>query len=267
MLSIGQFSKICLVSVKTLHHYDKIGLIHPCEVDRVTGYRYYDESQISSMLLICRLKRYGLSLSEIGEVLSRGDKRVLFSKLEQQKQALQQHMEETSLVLNELTRHLQDFERTGDIMSYQNNYTVSLEETKDRAILSTRHKMSVEEYGKYYGKLYEQIAKDKLNAQRSTLAIYHDEEFSQECNDTELAIELADPAKATRILKGGPCAATLHRGAYSGLSDAYGALIKWMNENGYEVASSPYEIYEKNQFDKLPVDQWETRVYFPVKKK
>lgn len=29
MLSIGEFSKICQVSVKTLHHYDKLGLLVP----------------------------------------------------------------------------------------------------------------------------------------------------------------------------------------------------------------------------------------------
>ena len=28
----------------------------------------------------------------------------------------------------------------------------------------------------------------------------------------------------------------------------------------------PYEIYRKNQFDKLPPDEWETEIFFPVKK-
>lgn len=65
MLSIGQFSKTCLVSVKALRHYDKIGLIHPVYTDPFTGYRYYEESQIPETLLIGRLKRYGFSLSEI----------------------------------------------------------------------------------------------------------------------------------------------------------------------------------------------------------
>ncbi|MDD7769610.1 MerR family DNA-binding transcriptional regulator, partial [Suipraeoptans intestinalis] len=39
MFQIGAFSKICHVSVKTLRHYDKIGLLAPAEVDRMTGYR------------------------------------------------------------------------------------------------------------------------------------------------------------------------------------------------------------------------------------
>lgn len=44
MLTIGAFSKICQVSVKTLHHYDRIGLLTPKKVDAVTGYRYYDQA-------------------------------------------------------------------------------------------------------------------------------------------------------------------------------------------------------------------------------
>ena len=59
LLQIGAFSKICQVSVKTLHHYDKIGLLAPAEVDRFTGYRYYRLEQIDTMNYIQRLKRYG----------------------------------------------------------------------------------------------------------------------------------------------------------------------------------------------------------------
>lgn len=55
MLQIGEFSKICQVSVKTLHPYDKIGLLVPAEVDRFTGYRYYLPEQIDTMNYIGRL--------------------------------------------------------------------------------------------------------------------------------------------------------------------------------------------------------------------
>ena len=41
MLSIGEFSKICKVTVKTLRYYDRIGLLKPVHVDDMTGYRYY----------------------------------------------------------------------------------------------------------------------------------------------------------------------------------------------------------------------------------
>lgn len=37
---IGEFSKLCQVTVKTLRHYEEIGLMIPVEVDEWTGYRF-----------------------------------------------------------------------------------------------------------------------------------------------------------------------------------------------------------------------------------
>ena len=267
MIGIGQFSKVCLVTVKTLHHYDKIGLIHPYSVDPDSGYRYYDESQIPAMLLICRLKRYGFALSEIKEMLTPESENELISKLKEQERILQERIEETSLVLGELSGHLRNIERTGDIMGYQKQYTMELEETKDRMVMSSRQMMGVEDYGKYYGRLYERAARDKLDLDGTILAIYHDEAFSHDCNDTELALGVALPGQADRILRGGLCAVTTHLGGYSGLSDAYGALTRWIEENGLEIQDSPYEVYVRNRFDRIPPEEWETRIYFPVKKK
>ena len=40
---IKEFSRFTGVSVRTLHYYDEIGLLKPAQVDKATGYRYYDE--------------------------------------------------------------------------------------------------------------------------------------------------------------------------------------------------------------------------------
>ena len=55
MLSIGEFSKICKVSTKTLRYYDEIGLIKPSKINQENGYRYYSIEQLETMLLIKRL--------------------------------------------------------------------------------------------------------------------------------------------------------------------------------------------------------------------
>lgn len=267
MLSIGHFSNICQVSIKTLHHYDKIDLMAPSFIDEFTGYRYYNEDQIPTMLLIQRLKRYGFSLSEIKDVLLEGNTRVLFSKLETQKGTLLKQMEETALIVKEMERHLNDFERTGNIMGYQNNYTIQLKETSDITIISSRQKMSVEDFGTFYGKLFETVGKEHLTVTGTVLAIYHDEEFDPDCSDIELAVSIAEKEKATRTLPGTLCATTIHRGGYSSLADGYGAIMKWIDQNGYEIIDCPYEKYLKNQFNQLPVDEWETEISFPVKKK
>ena len=109
MLQIGEFSKICQVSVKTLHHYDKIGLLAPTEVDRITGYRFYQLEQIDTMNYIQRLKRYGFSLEEIQSILAISDNNELKNRLRQQEEKLKLEQQEMAIILNELQTHISVF--------------------------------------------------------------------------------------------------------------------------------------------------------------
>lgn len=266
MFTVGEFSKICQVTIKTLHYYDRINLLKPIKVDEYTGYRYYSKKQLQTMLLIQRLKRYKFSLEEIRELLVCTEERALFSKLLQQKERLQQQIEETNQVIREISTHLQNFERTSDIMGYQKGYKIEVKETPARAVLSCRQKMGVDEFGKYYSTIFERVSKEKLTPNGQRGAIYYDEEFNQECSDIELIVEILEQEKADKIMESNLCAVTVHKGGYSSLSDAYGALMAWIQEHDYQQNGAPYDIYVKTGFDSLSMEDWETEVYFPVKK-
>ncbi len=267
MLSIGEFSRICQVSVKTLHYYDRIGLLKPIKVDTFTGYRYYSRQQMEQMLFIQRLKRYGFTLEEIRELLSCTERSILSSKLLRQKEKLIHKLKETEQIITELSAHLRDFERTGDVMGYQKGYEIQLKETPERIVLSCRHKMSVNDFGKYYSTLYERVPKEKVTPNGLTGAVYYDEEFNPECSDIELIVGIREREKADKVMDSCLCAMTVHKGPYSSLPDAYGALTTWIAENGYEENGAPYDIYAKTQFDSLAPEDWETEIYFPVKKR
>ena len=267
MLTIGQFSGICHVTVKALRHYDRIGLLPPALIDPDTGYRYYSEDQLPDMLLIARLKRYGFTLVEIAAILSCQDHGVLRSKFLVQRARLEQQRDRTALILAELDRHITEFERTDQLMSHLNDYRIQLEHTQPLPILSLRQRMSVEEYGYHFSTLYEQLARQRLTPAGGPMSIYHDDEFRREDNDTELAVPILEADKATRLLPGGLCASTVHRGAYSSLGDGYGALTRWCVQEGYELAGAPYEVYLKSGRDSLPVEEWETQLYFPVRQR
>ena len=66
-LKIGDFSRLCRVTVRTLRHYEEIGLFKPEIVDEWTGYRYYSVGQFKKMQDILMLKELGFSLEEIRE--------------------------------------------------------------------------------------------------------------------------------------------------------------------------------------------------------
>ncbi len=263
MLTIGQFSKICMVTIKALRYYDKIGLIKPSMVNNENGYRFYSEKQIPVMLLISRLKYYGFSLTDIKDILF--DESVLLSKLKNQKNTLRCSIDNMEIIIKEIEQHIASMERTGNIMSYQNNYDVEVKTTADMPVISNRQHMSVDDFGKYYGMLYKRCADENIVLTGDCMAFYHDREFNPDNSDIELALGVKDASKADKIIKGSQCAQTTHFGSYSKLPEAYGAIVRWIKENGFEISAPPYEIYVKSHFDKIPVEEWETRIFFPIK--
>src|SRR5215207_8156819 len=70
MFKIGEFSKVSQVSIRSLRHYDEIGLLRPAHTDAFTGYRFYTADQLSRLNRIIALKELGLSLEEVGHVLN-----------------------------------------------------------------------------------------------------------------------------------------------------------------------------------------------------
>lgn len=71
MLKIGEFSRLSQVTIKTLHHYDELGLIKPAHIDPITSYRFYTVEQLPRIHRIMALKEMGLSLEQIGIMLEK----------------------------------------------------------------------------------------------------------------------------------------------------------------------------------------------------
>jgi len=69
MFSIGEFARLGGVSVRTLRHYDEIGLLRPATVDPDTGYRGYSAAQLGQINRIMALKELGLSLAQVRRLL------------------------------------------------------------------------------------------------------------------------------------------------------------------------------------------------------
>ena len=102
MLPIGEFSKICNVTTKTLRYYDEIGLLKPSIVNGHNGYRYYDVQQLKTILLITKLKKYGCSLEEIELILRDPCGEKLPRLIRQKQQQLQTQLANQQSVLQQL---------------------------------------------------------------------------------------------------------------------------------------------------------------------
>ena len=53
--TIGQFSRMTLLSARMLRHYDRLGLLRPGDVDPSNGYRYYSRDELAPALMLRRL--------------------------------------------------------------------------------------------------------------------------------------------------------------------------------------------------------------------
>jgi len=69
-LQVKEFAVLSGVSVRTLHYYDEIGLLHPPFVDEQNGYRYYNEASLARMQEICFYRELDFPLKTILEILS-----------------------------------------------------------------------------------------------------------------------------------------------------------------------------------------------------
>ena len=68
---VKDLSKITQVSVQTLHHYDRIGLLKP-SVRLRNNYRLYSEKDLLRLQQIIALKFFGFELVQIKTVLAGG---------------------------------------------------------------------------------------------------------------------------------------------------------------------------------------------------
>ena len=91
MKTVKEVSRLTGVSVRTLHHYDAIGLLPPARVTEA-GYRLYDDETLERLYLILVFREIGFPLKQIKSVLDAPD----FDRnrvIEQQIRLLEQKVE------------------------------------------------------------------------------------------------------------------------------------------------------------------------------
>ncbi len=113
MIKIGAFAKLSGMTVKTLRHYDELGLLKPAYVEENSGYRYYTADQLLTIRRIEGFKEQGLTLERMrplltGAVSPTEAERTLLEKrkeLEAQVRKAQQQLDEIDERLVRMERH------------------------------------------------------------------------------------------------------------------------------------------------------------------
>ncbi|HDR8172088.1 TPA: MerR family transcriptional regulator [Bacillus thuringiensis] len=265
MLSIGEFSKISHLTMKTLRYYDEIGLLKPDFIDVKNGYRYYNISQLETALLITRLKTYLFSLEEIKDILANWENtELLNSKMRAKQEKLTQQITFHSSLLKKLKFDIQQLDEEESIMDYLNHVEINLVNHLTYHIVSQRKRINIADFLTHFNELFSKISFENLSPTAKPLAIFHSSEYTFENYDVEIAIPLAEVTNKTKVFYPGLCAMAILNGSYNELPSIHTKLHVWVKENNYKLNGAPFEVYKTNPYSTLEENNI-IEVYFPIK--
>lgn len=267
-LKIGEFSKLCRVTVKTLRHYDEMGLLVPDATDEWTGYRYYSLEQFQQMGTILHLKRLGLSLAEIAEVLERGDSRPDIATVRQKMKECQQELHRLSLRLQEL-QSLETFFTNNDSMS-----KMTVKSIPARIVAS--HRQVINDYDAL-GPLCVNVIGPEMMRLGCTCpepqycyTIEHDAEHKDTNIDVEYCEAVGEWHADTPLLTFYEAPAIekalcfSHQGPYSTFSETMIQALQYVEEHQLQLTASPRFCYIDGPWNKEDESEWLTEIQIPV---
>ena len=271
MLKIGIFSKLSRISIRMLRHYDEIGLLHPAEIDRFTGYRYYREDQLLTAGRIRALRDMGFSLTEISEIIRcYEDKTILNRYFSEREAQLLQEEKETAYRLRLLDTARKWLGKDEDRM----NYSVSVKTIPERTVGSLRMTLpTYNDEGMAWKIFCEETDALNLIPDEPCLccAVFHDSEY----RETDVDVEIQKTVKGSypdtehvRFYKAPAVtvASAVHNGSYLQLDDVMNTVAAWVNENGYEFSGPAFNIYHVSPHETQNPDEFVTEVCYPVTK-
>ena len=102
--TVGQVADLFGVTVRTLHHYDEIGLLVPSERSRA-GYRLYTDEDLTRLQQVVVYRRLELPLDEIATLLDGGEDAA--DHLRRQRDAVMHRLDELTELVAAIDRALE----------------------------------------------------------------------------------------------------------------------------------------------------------------
>jgi DNA-binding transcriptional MerR regulator len=243
VLKIGEFSSLAQVSIRTLRHYDEVGLLKPMHVEAESGYRLYSMSQLPRLHRILALRDLGFPLDRIGEALEEGVSvdalhgMLLLRRAEQEKQ-----VEEETERLNRLKALIHLIGKEGRMTN-----DVIMKEVEPQWIVSLRENIpAYRVVGRLIGKLYGLLG--PLGGQGMGVGLLHDREYKEQDVDVEAGVYLKQPVEVQAPLRcyqlpAERVASVVHHGAFNRIGEAYTDLLRWVEANAYHPCGPTRELF------------------------
>ena len=272
MVRIGDFSKLSRISIRMLRHYDEIGILHPERVDDLTGYRYYNESQLPLAGTIQALKNLGFGLSVIKEILDKyEDAQEMERFLLVKRKELEEEALGTQKKLTLLDSALKWMRKDGNLM----DYNVTLKTVPERYVASVRQVIpAYNQEGMLWEIMSREIKPQKVQQAVPCygMAIFHDEGHKEHDPDVEIQSAVVGTYQDTEHVKFKTVppiqiASVTYKGSYDQILRVNEAMADWVASNGYDFDGKSFCIYHVSPSQTEDPEELVTEVCFPVRKK
>lgn len=222
--TVKQLAEISNTTVKTLHHYDAIGLLKPAFIGD-NNYRYYGKEELLSLQQILLYRELGFPLKDIDAIIKSDD----FNKLE----ALRLHKEQIKARLGEMKTIIDTIDKT---MNYLEGEVKMKDEELFYGFDSERQKKYEAHLIKEGVCTKEQIDNGRKQAKKWSKA--HEEKFKSLCDDIHQRLaklidegEKPESEKTQAVVKEHHQMVSLcwvpNREKYIGLSEGYRSHPDW----------------------------------------
>lgn len=244
MFKIGEFSRLCQVPVSALRYYADIGLLSPAQIDSQSGYRYYSAEQLPLIYRILALRDLGLTLDQIALLLRDNlPSEQIRGMLRLRQAELRQQLVEQQACLTRVEERLRSMEQELPMSSYD----VVIKELPIQLIAGVRGIIpTYSDVGQLFGELCAYLG--RYSSGGMSAVIYHDEGYKERDVDVEAVTFLTAPIPTSERVRVYEIpeltvVSTVHSGAFSRFNEAYDALVRWIEANGYQIAGPGREIF------------------------
>lgn len=181
LLQAAEFSDLAGVTIRALHHYDRLGLLKPSR-RTAAGYRLYSESDLPRLEQIVVLKFLGLSLTEIRDLFKRDNL------------ALAQTLRRQRAVLGEKRRQL---DRAIRAIAVAERAVIAGRESDSALFTKIIKELAMQNETDWSRKYYSDEAKAKVDERKNLWSPELQEKVTKDWNDLYRDIEASlgeDPA-------------------------------------------------------------------------
>jgi DNA-binding transcriptional MerR regulator/effector-binding domain-containing protein len=249
-MSIGAFSRLTHLSVKTLRYYHEVGLLEPAVVDPDSGYRYYRPGQAHSAHLVRRFRDLGLPVADVKAVLAAPDLTARDAILAGHLDRMREQLRQTEAAVDSLRRMLEGGPTVLAIEDVTRQDVASWWWDTLAGLRAMAVAAGLEQTGPVGG-------------------LFDDELFTQDAGHARVYLPVRDsPALdgtgARWELPAGRFAVALHAGAHSDVDRTYAALGTYAAAHGRDGTGPVRERYLANPLDTPDTAQWRTEVCWPL---